>query len=56
MITTAWAECDDYVNGLWSFSDYLSDTTDLYSTLFNHADKPEGFKMLVFSGDSDGVN
>lgn len=50
-----WAECDDLVNGMWSFSDYLSDTTPLYAAVFAHPHKPKGFKMLVFSGDVDGV-
>lgn len=51
----AWAECDDLVNGLWSFSDYLSDTTPLYAAVFAHPHKPKGFRMLVYSGDVDGV-
>lgn len=55
-ITTRWAECDDTVNGHWSFSDYLSDTTALYGRVYQHAHKPKGFKMLVFSGDVDGVS
>lgn len=47
--------CSDIVNGEWSFSDFLSDTTNLYSVIYNHPNKPKNFKMLVFSGDSDGV-
>lgn len=50
-----WGFCDDDVNGNWALSDYFSDTTPLYSAIYNHRNKPNGFKMLVFSGDSDGV-
>lgn len=50
-----WSMCSDIVNGEWSFSDFLSDTTNLYSVIYNHPNKPKNFKMLVFSGDSDGV-
>lgn len=50
-----WGECSDEVNLGWAFNDYLADTTILYSKIFNHPKKPWNFKMLVFSGDSDGV-
>jgi hypothetical protein len=50
-----WGFCDDEVNGNWAMSDYFADTTPLYSLIYNHPNKPQGFKMLVFSGDSDGV-
>lgn len=50
-----WLPCSDPVNGGWAFNDYLSDTTHLYSLIFNHPAKRKDFKMLVFSGDSDGV-
>lgn len=29
--------------------------TKLYGRIYNHPQKPKGFKMLVYSGDSDGV-
>lgn len=51
-----WAPCSDEVNGGWAFSDYLADTTIFYSKIFNHPNKPADFRMLVFSGDSDGVS
>ncbi len=51
-----WAQCDEFTNMQWSFSDYLSDTTALYSAVYAHPDKPEGFRMLIFSGDVDGVS
>lgn len=35
--------------------DSFSDVTNLYSILYNSKDKIDGFKMLVFSGDSDSV-
>jgi hypothetical protein len=53
--SSVWAECDDYVNGMWAFNDYLADTTALYGVVFAHEHKPRDFKMLVFSGDADGV-
>jgi hypothetical protein len=51
-----WAACSDSVNGGWAFNDYLADTTILYSKIVNHKNKPKDFRMLVFSGDSDGVS
>eukprot|EP01040_Poterioochromonas_malhamensis_P009227 gene9227-10016_t len=51
----SWAPCSDSVNGGWAFNDYLADTTILYSKIVQHKNKPKDFKMLVFSGDSDGV-
>jgi hypothetical protein len=51
-----WSFCSDQVNNHWSLNDYFADTTHLYSVLFNHPNKPRGFKILVFSGDSDGVS
>lgn len=54
--TGEWAQCNDLVNEAWSFTDFLADTTYLYSRIYNHAKKPDGFKMLVFSGDNDGVS
>ena len=53
--TGKWMLCNDTVNGNWASTDYFGDTTRLYSKIYNHPRKPKGFKMLVFSGDSDGV-
>lgn len=50
-----WQPCSDAVNGHWSMNDFLADTTALYSKIFNHPAKRKDFKMLVYSGDSDGV-
>jgi hypothetical protein len=50
-----WDFCSDFVNNHWVTNDYLGDTTELYKTIYNHPHKPAGFKMLVFSGDVDGV-
>ncbi|RYH26486.1 hypothetical protein EON65_14390 [archaeon] len=50
-----WNFCNDEINENWSFSDFLADTTHLYGEIFNHPNKRKDFKMLVFSGDSDGV-
>jgi hypothetical protein len=50
-----WNYCSNTVNGNWAYNDYLGDTTDLYRIIYNHPHKPKGFKMLVFSGDVDGV-
>lgn len=54
-VTYAWDVCNDYLNGRWASSDYFADTTKLYSEIYNHPNKPADFKMLVYSGDSDGV-
>jgi hypothetical protein len=51
-----WNYCSDPVNGLWAFNDYLGDTTALYKSVYTHKHKPRGFKMLVYSGDVDGVS
>jgi hypothetical protein len=48
--------CNDELNNHWIFTDILADTTGLYSKIFNHPNKPSGFKMLVISGDVDGVS
>jgi hypothetical protein len=50
-----WDFCSNFVNNHWVANDYLGDTTELYKTIYNHPHKPAGFKMLVFSGDVDGV-
>jgi hypothetical protein len=51
-----WMPCNDSLNENWAATDYLGDTTKLYSAIYNHPQKPKGFKMLIFSGDSDGVS
>jgi hypothetical protein len=51
-----WNYCSDPVNGMWAFNDYLGDTTALYKSVYTHKHKPKGFKMLVYSGDVDGVS
>lgn len=52
---SGWSQCHDEINERWSFADFLADTTYLYSRIYNHPLKPKNFKMLVFSGDNDGV-
>jgi hypothetical protein len=49
-----WEFCSDIFES-WPLSDYNADTTQLYAEIFNHKKKPKNFKMLVFSGDVDGV-
>lgn len=51
-----WDFCSDEVNENWAFNDYLADTTALYRAIYTHPHKPKGFKMLVYSGDIDGVS
>jgi hypothetical protein len=51
-----WGKCSRKVNSGWAFNDHLADTTILYSKIVQHKNKPKDFKMLVFSGDSDGVS
>lgn len=53
---SGWSQCHDEINERWSFADFLADTTYLYSRIYNHPLKPKSFKMLVFSGDNDGVS
>ena len=50
-----WDVCSEPVSNNWSLNDYFADTTALYSEVYNHSKKPIGFKMLIYSGDSDGV-
>lgn len=50
-----WDFCSDPVFESWPFMDSIADTTSLYSQLFNHPLKPNGFKIMVYSGDADGV-
>ena len=51
-----WDVCSDPVNNNWALSDYYGDTTALYSTLYSHPLRPKGFRILVYSGDADGVS
>lgn len=51
-----WDVCSDPVNNNWALSDYYGDTTALYSTLYAHPLRPKGFRILVYSGDADGVS
>lgn len=51
-----WTVCNDLVFNSWPLMDYMGDTTSLYSYIYNHPNKPKDFKMLVYSGDSDGVS
>ncbi len=51
-----WMPCNDTLNENWAATDYFGDTTKLYSEIYNHPKKPAGFRMLIFSGDSDGVS
>lgn len=53
---TKWAVCSDPINAHWSLSDYLADVTALYSAIQTHPRRPEDFRMLIYSGDVDGVN
>lgn len=53
--TKPWDFCDSNAFNHWPTMDYFGDTTHLYSEIFNHPLKPKGFKMLVISGDVDGV-
>ena len=53
--THTWDFCSDYVNYFWSQPDVLGDTTELYKEIVAHPHKPKGFKMLIYSGDIDGV-
>jgi hypothetical protein len=50
-----WLSCNDVINQDWFIMDFISDVTNLYSDIYNHPSKPKHFKMLVYSGDSDGV-
>ena len=50
-----WVSCNDPINLRWSELDTASSTIPLYSKIYNHPNKPKCFKMLIFSGDADGV-
>lgn len=51
-----WDFCSDEVNENWAANDLFADTTELYRLIYLHKHKPKDFKMLVFSGDIDGVS
>lgn len=51
-----WDFCSDEVNENWAANDLFADTTELYRLIYSHKHKPKDFKMLVFSGDIDGVS
>eukprot|EP01032_Pedospumella_encystans_P009102 gene9102-10747_t len=53
--TRRWDFCSDAVNEHWAENDLFADTTELYKLIYTHKHKPKDFKMLVFSGDIDGV-
>ena len=55
-IAKDWQQCNGPINQHWPIMDVLADTTELYSLIYNHPNKPKGFKMMIFSGDSDGVS
>lgn len=57
-----WNFCSDPIFIDWPVSDMYADTTGLYSEIYHmvrkqkeSGERKEDFKMLVFSGDSDGV-
>jgi len=50
-----WDWCTDSVNEQWALNDYLADTTSLYKFVHTHPHRPPNFRMLVYSGDVDGV-
>lgn len=50
-----WSSCNDHINEDWFVMDFISDVTTLYSDIYNHPSKPKHFKMLIYSGDSDGI-
>ena len=67
----SWKPCSDPLFYNWSFMDVLGDTTTLFATLYRRVAmlpyqsavvqrngvlrRKENFKMLIYSGDSDGV-
>jgi serine carboxypeptidase-like clade 2 len=50
-----WSECADVVFGNWPIADYYADTVPSYREIYNSPRRPADFRMLVFSGDVDGV-
>ena len=57
-----WNFCSDPLFFRWPVADMYADTTALYSEIYHmvrkqreSGERQEDFKMLVFSGDSDGV-
>jgi hypothetical protein len=60
--TVEWRVCSDPLFLDWPMTDMYADTTGLYSEIYHTVRKQresgarkEDFKMLVFSGDSDGI-
>lgn len=50
-----WLSCNNAINLNWPRLDWTANTIPLFSRIAKHSNKPEGFKMLVYSGDTDGV-
>ena len=57
-----WSSCSDPVFTQWNLIDVYSDTTELYSKIYNkvttqraNGERSKDFRMLVFSGDADGI-
>lgn len=48
--SVAWEQCSDYINLNWKTNDFASSSVPLYHKLVN-----QGIKVLIFSGDTDGI-
>ena len=60
--TVTWSSCSDPVFINWNLMDVYSDTTELYSKIYSkvttqraNGERSKDFRMLVFSGDTDGI-
>lgn len=51
-----WNECNDIIFQHWSEADFFSDTTALYQEIITKVQQRSDFRMLIFSGDDDGVS
>ena len=50
-----WSECSDPVFDHWPIADYYANTVASFGEIYRHPRRPADFKMLVYSGDADGV-
>ena len=50
-----WAMCSDLVYDDWPIADFIADTTPLYTEIIKSPKRSPDFKMLIFSGDVDGI-
>lgn len=55
-LSVSFSPCNSQIMSLYSVNDMQADVTKLYSQIVKHGNKPEGFSILILSGDTDLVS